>query len=101
MGSVEHVEIDSSNTIYTETNVRDIKKEIQQIMWEHVGIIRHKNELNDTLQKLQAIQDTLNTLQKNGRDEMLIETKNLADVAILITKAAIERKESIGCHFIV
>ena len=101
VGSVEHVEIDSSNTIYTETNVRDIKKEIQQIMWEHVGIIRHKNELNDTLQKLQAIQDTLNTLQKNGTDEMLIETKNLADVAILITKAAIERKESIGCHFIV
>ncbi|PIZ93276.1 MAG: hypothetical protein COX83_02395 [Candidatus Magasanikbacteria bacterium CG_4_10_14_0_2_um_filter_41_31] len=39
-------------------------------------------------------------MQKNGRDEMLIETKNLADVAIIITKAAIARKESIGCHFI-
>ncbi|PIR75348.1 MAG: L-aspartate oxidase [Candidatus Magasanikbacteria bacterium CG_4_9_14_0_2_um_filter_42_11] len=97
---VNHVEIDSRNMVYKKTDIHAIKKEIQKIMWEHVGIIRHENELKKTLQKLKSIQTTLEKLQKEGKNEMLVETKNLADVAILITKAAIERKESIGCHFI-
>ncbi|PJC53625.1 MAG: L-aspartate oxidase, partial [Candidatus Magasanikbacteria bacterium CG_4_9_14_0_2_um_filter_41_10] len=90
----------TNNVVYVPSNIANIKKEIQHLMWNHVGIIRHEDELDETLHTIKDIQSNLETLQKNGRDEMLIETKNLADVAIIITKAAIARKESIGCHFI-
>ena len=98
--TVQDVEDEHDVMVYKETDVSDIKKEIQHLMWDHVGIIRHEDELDKTFHTLKDIQSDLETLQKNGRDEMLIETKNLADVAIIITKAAIARKESIGCHFI-
>ena len=96
----KNVEIDSRDTVYKKTDVEEIKKEIQHIMWEHVGIVRHELDVDETLQTLKGIQSTLDALQKDGKNEMLVETKNLADVAILITTAAIARKESIGCHFI-
>jgi len=97
---VNIVENESANTVYKNANVQPIKKEIQELMWNHVGIVRYEQELAQTLQRLTALQSELDALQKEGKDEMLIETKNLADVALLITKAAIERKESVGCHFI-
>jgi L-aspartate oxidase len=85
---------------YKKSDVEDIKKQIQHIMWKSVGIVRVNTELQQAKVKLENIQKNLATMQESGIDETLVETKNLADAGLLITQAALDRKKSIGCHFI-
>ncbi len=76
------------------------KEEVQRIMWGHVGIVRNQNDMEAALEKLQKIYQHVVTISESAVSSDTIETRNLARVAILITKAALSRKESIGCHFI-
>ncbi|MFC1811038.1 L-aspartate oxidase [Patescibacteria group bacterium] len=76
------------------SNHQSLKQKIKKIMWEKVGIVRNKSDLDDALYKLEQIQFA------PSKNIAALETKNLLESAILITKAAIKRKKSIGCHFI-
>lgn len=67
------------------------KKTLQQTMWKNVGIIRSKKSL------LEA-QKTIQQLAKLAHD---FELKNMLTTAELITKSALRRKKSIGCHYCV
>lgn len=63
-----------------------IEAEIKDIMWKHVGIIRSCKGLNYALNKL-------NLLSKKFKSRLI-------EVAKLITKSALIRKESRGTHYI-
>ena len=76
------------------------KSDIQHLTWQHVGIVRNKQEMIEAKTELERVQKELKKLKKTGINEALVETANLADVALLITNAALARKESIGCHYI-
>ncbi|MFH0819153.1 MAG: L-aspartate oxidase [Patescibacteria group bacterium] len=77
-----------------------LKKNIQRIMWKNVSIEREVKKMHKTLNKLNEIKNTLDKLYIKGVNRNLIEVKNLCQVAILVTTSAINRKQSIGCHFL-
>ncbi|SRR6266568_3224643 len=72
--------------------------QIREIMWQHVGIVRTPFGLATGRQKLELLQQKLEKVK--GATPLLLQTKNMLTVALLITKAAQNRKESLGTHFL-
>jgi len=74
-----------------------VKSTVKNLMWENVGIIRNRKDLRKTLNKLEKLDRNFWITNLNPSK---FEIKNIIQTAILITKAAIKRKESLGGHFI-
>lgn len=75
------------------------RREIQQIMWDYVGIVRSNLRLDRALRRMKLIQDEVETFYKKTKvTEGLIELRNLAQCAMLIIHCAMKRKESRGLH---
>jgi len=73
-----------------------VRKEIAQLLWEKVGIVRNQKQMEQCFISLNIIgKKYLGTKS----DFFSIQTKNLIKLACLIVKASLERKESRGCHF--
>lgn len=89
--------------IYTEPisdvnyDIQTLKKELREIMWGNVGIIR--SELS-----LKKAQDEVNRCKENFKrsrkclDKDEYEYRNMLTVASLIIESALDRKESRGAH---
>lgn len=75
-------------------------KKIKYIMWEKVGIIRKKTDLQNALEELQQIREKIAIFTKNGWNEKLNKLENICDAAILVTTAAKKRKKSVGAHYL-
>ena len=86
-------------------NPQEIKKKIQHIMWEKVSIVRNEKELNMALKEFLKIKNELknmkvkDTTQYNKELLTAIEVINMIEIAIIITKSAILRRESRGAHY--
>ena len=86
-------------------NPLDMKKEIQNLMWEKVSIVRNEQNLKSALERLLEMKNELNDLNVDDRtqfNESLItalEVTNMVEICILIVKSAILRRESRGAHF--
>lgn len=80
-----------------EKEILKIQKTLKETMWTNVGIIRNKLSLSKALLIINSLQKKLEKLHYN--DQLYTETKNMLDVASLITLAAQKRKRSLGCHF--
>lgn len=75
------------------------RKEIQQIMWDYVGIVRSNLRLERAMRRMELIRHETETFYKKTKvTEGLIELRNLALVATLIIQCAMKRKESRGLH---
>ncbi|WP_143961755.1 L-aspartate oxidase [Litoribacter populi] len=88
-----------------QTQPEEIIEEIKLLMWEHAGIIRTEENLNNGLQKLEEIEIGMkeNAVEAKSLD-FQIKWKNLdlftvLEVSKLVVKAAKERKESRGAHY--
>ncbi|HEY7402941.1 MAG TPA: L-aspartate oxidase [Candidatus Angelobacter sp.] len=70
-------------------------REIQQLMWNHVGIVRTRKGMTEALQLLQAAGERVPpvTSRRNG------EAGNIHTAALLITRSALARLESRGAHY--
>lgn len=73
------------------------RKELRQTMWSYVGIMRSRDALEGALHSIAIWQKQLEKTWKNHYD--MIELKNMLQTAFSITKAALHRKKSLGCHF--
>ena len=76
---------------------KKLKNEIKKIMWKKVGISRQASKLKEAKKQLQTI---LKIIPSDIINQELTEANNMATAGLLITKAAIKRKKSLGCHFI-
>lgn len=74
-------------------------KEIQELMEKYVGVVRTKDELE--IAKT-IIQKHLSNLSKyTNYTKNYFRILNVATTALLIVEGAINREESIGCHYII
>lgn len=74
-----------------------IRKKIKQIMWDNVGIVRSPKELKKAHSLLQKINEKYIISHVTPST---LETKNMIETALSITRAAEQRKTSLGCHII-
>ena len=74
-------------------------------MWEKVSIIRNEKNLNEALKELMEMEKSLNELkvedkkQYNTDLQTALEVINMIQIATLVVKSAILRRESRGAHF--
>ncbi len=76
------------------------REELQHVMNDYVGIVRTNIRLKRAYDRLNMIYiETESLYKKTIVSVALIELRNLINVAYLIIKAAMERKENRGLHF--
>ncbi len=93
---------DASGAVYNEEMIliTQTYRELQSIMSNYVGIVRSNLRLQRALDRLEIIyRETEDLYNKSILDVQICELRNLINVAYLIIKMAIKRKESRGLHF--
>lgn len=93
---------DDSGTVNSEewVLVAHDRKEIQQLMWDYVGIVRSNLRLERAKRRLELIyREVMDFYRKTRVTEGLIELRNLSIVADLIIRSALARTESRGLHY--
>jgi fumarate reductase (CoM/CoB) subunit A len=82
-----------------------IKRELKEIMWKDVAIIRNEEGLKSAIVKLEELREKSGNMKvpegsgfnKNLQDA--IEIENIITVAMLVTESALLRRESRGAHY--
>ncbi|MGE4540089.1 MAG: FAD-binding protein, partial [Bacteroidales bacterium] len=78
------------------------RKELQSVMSNYVGIVRSELRLKRALDRLEILnRETEELYEKSVVTVPICELRNMINVAYLITKFALQRKESIGLHYLV
>jgi L-aspartate oxidase len=76
------------------------KKELQSIMSNYVGIVRSNLRLKRAFDRLEIIfKETEDLYNHSLLSEPICELRNMINVAYVVIKSAMRRKESIGLHY--
>lgn len=82
-----------------------VQYDLQHMMQDHVGIVRRAGEMEHALEELRSLNErarkvaVVGNREYNGGWHTALDLPHLLTVSELITRAAIERKESRGAHF--
>ncbi|NOZ82965.1 MAG: fumarate reductase subunit A [Euryarchaeota archaeon] len=82
-----------------------LRAELQRVMWEHVGIIRSRQSLENALRKIAELRKQVehvsveSGLRYNLQLLTAVELENMLLVAEIIARSALLRTESRGAHY--
>lgn len=74
--------------------------ELRLFMWDYMGIVRTDKRLERAMRRIQMLQQETHDYYSNFRvSNNLLEMRNLLQVAELMVRCAMKRKESRGLHY--
>jgi len=80
--------------------IRHNLRQIQNLMWDYVGIVRSKPTLKRAFRRVKLIyEENENYYKRTKLSSDLLELRNMSAVAYLIILSALRRNESRGCHY--
>jgi len=99
--------IDQLLSIQGDTTVMEFHRELGQVVWNHVGMARHREGLEGAILRIRDLrQEFWQTLKVPGRPDTLNKTLEFAgrvadfmELAELMARDALHREESCGGHF--
>ncbi len=92
---------DPANTSRHIEDIIRIKKQLQDIMTEKLGVIRNDKEMQQAYKALNELHIQLKALESQQlyKTKHSIETRNLIDCSLLVCRFALNRNESRGAHY--
>ncbi len=95
---LETIKLYENTDEYYEVDVEKMKKELQQTMWDFVGIERTKDEMKKALDVISKLEKEFKYKDKCSNFKEY-EFRNLLCVSKIITTLALQRCESRGGHY--
>lgn len=91
--SILSLKYKKNELISSKVDFNAFKIAIQDLMWEKVGIIRNKEQLEEAISFLNQYEDV------NSNNRNSFEVQNMLDISKLIAESALIRQESRGAHY--
>jgi succinate dehydrogenase/fumarate reductase flavoprotein subunit len=82
-------------------NLRELSRQVKEVMWYRASITRHARDLERALEKIEAFNSRTGRLQLNHFAEVIraLELRNMLVSAEMVCRAALLRTESRGGHY--
>ena len=106
LAKLDHIELPAELPLWDDSQVTDSDEEVviqhnwhelRLFMWDYVGIVRTTKRLERALRRVELLQQEIHDYYANFRvSNNLLELRNLAQVAELIIRSAMQRRESRG-----
>ena len=80
--------------------ILEIKKEVQKIMWQQVGVKRSIDQLQAAIVSLDVLKAELERIRQRGTTSQIEEVRNILFCATAIAQQAAARPHSLGAHHI-
>lgn len=94
---IPKLDVEPTKTPQYNYNYKRIKHKLGNIMDEYVGIVRSKDGLDFAKTQVKRIEKLL--LKHKNHSRYYYEALNMAQTALIIINSALERKDSLGCHY--